>query len=126
MDADLSAAVLLCVNLSDAQLQGVDFSNSSLPVANLSRANLWEANLSNVQLQNANFSGANLIEAKLYSSLLLDGDLSGANLERCEGLTQDQIDYAIADSDNPPKLEGVVDAKTGDLLVWRGKAAKQA
>ena len=126
MDADLSAAVLLCVDLSDAQLQGVDFSNSSLPVANLSRANLWEANLSNVQLQNANFSGANLIEAKLYSSLLLDADLSGANLERCEGLTQDQIDYAIADSDNPPKLEGVVDAKTGDLLVWRGKAAKQA
>ena len=122
MDADLSAAVLLCVNLSDAQLQGVDFSNSSLPVANLSRANLWEANLSNVQLQNANFSGANLIEAKLYSSLLLDADLSGANLERCEGLTQDQIDYAIADSDNPPKLEGVVDAKTGRPLVWRGKS----
>ena len=121
IDADLSDALLLCVDLSDAQLQGVDFSNSWLPMANLSRANFWETNLSYVQLQSANFSGANLIEAKLYSSLLLDADLSGANLERCEGLTQDQIDYAIADSDNPPKLEGVVGAKTGDPLVWRGK-----
>ena len=115
MDADLSAAVLLCVDLSDAKLQGVDFSNSWLPVANLSRAHLWEANISNVQLQSANFSGAHLIEAKL----------SGAAMNNCEGLTQEQIDLGIADPDNPPDLAGTVDAKTGQPLVWRGKAAKQ-
>ena len=47
-------------------------------------------------------------------------NLAGADMSGCKGLTQDQIDRATADSDNPPNLEGVVDAKTGKLLVWSG------
>ena len=54
---------------------------------------------------------------------MVDTDLSGADLTSCKGLTQEQIDRAASDSGNPPKLEGVVDAKTGKPLVWRGAGA---
>ena len=55
------------------------------------------------------------IEKKGYCPL----NFSGTDMQRCEGLTQEQIDEATADSDNPPNLEGVVDAHTGEPLVWR-------
>ena len=41
---------------------------------------------------------------------------------RCRGLTQEQINRAKADPDNPPNLEGVIDAGAGEPLVWAGKA----
>ena len=64
------------------------------------------------------------IEKKKQCGLDLSGaHLSGANLEHVhEGPTQEQIDQAIADPDTPPNLEGVVDAKTGKPLVWRGQS----
>ena len=46
-------------------------------------------------------------------------NLTGADLRNCKGLTQERLDQAIADSNNPPKLEGVIDANTGEPLVWK-------
>ena len=37
------------------------------------------------------------------------------------GLTQAQLDVARSAPENPPELEGVLDAKTGEQLVWRGR-----
>ena len=80
-------------------------------------------NLAHAHLTGANLTGANLTEASLDGAHLTGANLTGANLKKCKGLTQEQIDQARAKPDNPPKLEGVVDAETGKPLVWRGEAA---
>ena len=66
----------------------------------------------------------------MAGATLSDTDLSGTHFYHphggkatnpVTGLTQDQLDEACADPDNPPKLDGVLDAETGKPLVWRGK-----
>ena len=62
---------------------------------------------------------------------LEDADLTGTSFSRdrgiggrqnpAKGLTQAQLDEARSDPDNPPDLEGVLDAETGEQLVWQGK-----
>ena len=63
-------------------------------------------------------------------AILRDTDLSGTYFcdphggtatDPVTGLTQAQLDEACADPDNPPKLDGVIDAVTGEPLVWRGQ-----
>ena len=61
-----------------------------------------------------------LVFADLKGAFLNGANLSGADLRGCEGFAQEQIDDATADSDNPTKLEGVVDINTGNPLVWHG------
>ena len=117
-------------NLSQAYLVGatlidIDLFGASLDGANLTGACLWEANLSRAFLMNANLTGVNLATINLTGAILIDANLTGANMRGCEGLIQRQIDEARAEPDNPPDLEGVVDAETGKPLVWRDKAAKQ-
>ena len=83
--------------------------------ANLARANLIEADLHRANLRRVMALGVRLNQANLTQA-----NLTGTNLKNCIGLTQEQIDEAVADSDNPPTLEGVIDANTGEPLVWRG------
>ena len=132
---DLSGADLSGVILMDANLHRTDFSNS-----NLERSFLSDSDLSNARLTNSNLYGAFLDGANLSGANLTDADLSGAdfrntNLSGTEfssdnwgrltkGLTQSQLDDARADPDNPPHLEGVVDAETGMLLVWKWDSMK--
>ena len=104
------------LDLAHADLAGMisrraDLSGASLTGANLSGAWLIDANLSCAYLMHANLSGAGLIGT----------NLSGTYLHGMKNLTQLQLDEARADSKNPPKLEGTVDAVTGMPLVWRGK-----
>ena len=100
------------------------------------RKNLSGANLNDADLFGANLYGANLKEAKLNRVNMVGAKLEGANLDGanltgafdmrgCRGLTQEQIDQAVALPDNPPNLEGVVDANTGKLLVWRGASPSE-
>ena len=100
IDADLTSAVLFGAKLKGAYLRGTNFEN-----AKLFRANLGGVRLSRVNLENAD---------------LLNANLTRTVMRRCEGLTQEQIDRAVAHEDNPPKLMGEVDANTGEPLVWRG------
>ena len=109
--AELSGSWLTKANLSGATLPDADLSGARLRRANLSEVKLWGANLSKAILRDANLSGADL-----YG---IDARSPTYNKPVC-GLTQAQLDLAVADPHNPPKLEGVRDAETGEQLVWRG------
>ncbi len=102
---DLSGADLSGMHLGPSDLFGANLSG-----ANLSHAHLRQANLANACLRNADVSGT-------YFSL-------GETLRcRVRGLAQDQLDEACADSQDPPRLEGVVD-QHGTPLRWRGKPCR--
>ena len=109
--ARLSRAWLTKANLSGAVLPDADLSGARLRRANLSEVKLWGANLSKAILRDANVSGADLYGFDARSSTYN---------KPVYGLTQAQLDEAVADPDNPPKLEGVLDAETGEQLIWRG------
>ena len=114
-DVDASGA-----NLLGANLQGADLSGADLSGADLQEANLQDADVSGTHLRYANLSGAILQDADVSGAQLWHADVSGANLGVYNGLTQEEIDWAVADSDKPPDLTGAVDANTGEPLVWRG------
>lgn len=116
---DLSGADLPDVNFFEAALAG------NADRANLERTVLIGTDLSGAVLNLSNLKGANFERANLERAKLIGTELDGANLKGCKGLTQKQIDYARADSGEPPELKGVVDPHTGVLLVWRVLAAKQ-
>ena len=128
--ANLAGAYLADVGLPNADLAGVNLSGADLIVANLAGANLAGANLTGANLTGANLNFANLLDADLAGANLAGANLNRANLSganltvadlrNCEGFTQKQIDQAQAVSGNPPNLANVVDAKTGNPLVWRG------
>ena len=116
---NFSGADLKWVNLFEAGLGQFNPSVGKLPPANMENARLVGTNLSDAVLTGVNMKRAYLYRANFEHAALLYTNLSGADMQRCEGLTQEQIDEATADSDNPPNLEGVVDAHTGEPLVWR-------
>ena len=102
---DILSAMDVIVSRHPAQ---IEFEEKGGFVPNLSRAILFRTNLSGAVLTGENLSGADQSHAEepgLYEVL---------------DLTQAQLDEAVADPDNPPKLEGVLNAETGEQLVWRG------
>ena len=80
---------------------------------------LGRAILTGADLSGARLLGTHLSLANLSGTILSYSDFVGSNLP--EDLTQEQLDYAVADPDNPPILTDVKDRKTGRPLVWRGK-----
>ena len=132
MGADFAGARLDSARMFSAKLQRANFSEAGLyradlAYADLSGARLWRADLSEAGLQGADLSGARLQRANLSETYLGKANLSGAELSndefpefRARGLTQTQLDEAVAYPDNPPKLDGVLDAETGKQLKWRG------
>lgn len=115
--ANLSKARLNRVNFESSNLSEADLSNSSLVGANLQCAELKNANLANTTLANADLSGATFREANLSGTRFSLNDTPPAH-----GLTQEQLDAAFADIDNPPNLNGVIDEITRQPLVWRGRS----
>lgn len=129
--AELSNLQVLSARLSGAWLTKADLSGSVLPNADLSSARLRDANLTGATFRHADLSDARFWGADLSNAILRDANLSGADFcgvdaksvayqEPARGLTQGQLDDAWADPDNPPKLDGVLDADTGQQLIWRG------
>jgi len=100
---DLTEANLCGINLAGVNLSGAEFMRADLTTANLSGANLrgasfWKANLNAVNLSNAVanstlFSGANLFAAMLEGAdlrgailegaILNEARIGGANFENC-------------------------------------------
>ena len=130
-DAQLMGLQLRNANLSKAWLTKANLSRAVLPHADLSRARLRLADLSGAELRhsdlsNAVFWGADLSRTVLWNANLSGSDFSGVGARSssygtpAHGLTQAQLDQTWADVDNPPKLNGVLDAETGEPLVWRG------
>ena len=153
-NANLQGGVLEELNLSGAFLHRANLSRASLRDSDLSRAFLGDSDLSGARLpstilssasfetadlSNAKFPFAKLDNARFFSANLTGADLKYADLTRAffnvrgragtpspaKGLTQAQLDEARSDPDNPPFLEGVLDAKTGKQLVWRGKPLEE-
>ena len=122
---DFSGADLRRVNFLDAGFYHWDPRSGKFATANMENAHLADANLSSASMTAANFKGAYLHGANFKGAILVHTVLSGANLKGCKGLTQEQINMAKVSPDNPPELEGVLDAETGKPIVWRGKPAKQ-
>ncbi len=126
-DAKLSGASLRDADFSHAELPGADMSGAHMHHARLYDADFTKANLSGVKFPDAMFNRAKLGGANLEGACLKDAGLSCADLSGCGqnpaiGLTQSQLDKACANENQPPKLDGVVDAETGEPLVWRGKS----
>ena len=100
----------------------LDFSGANLNDATLVYAKLYGANLTDVRLHRADLSFANLRGAILSNSELHDAILHITDFKNCKGLTQGQLDTARGEEDKSPVLTGVLDAKTGKVLTWRGKS----
>ena len=100
------------VKLQKASLNRLDLSDSNLMFADLSDGSLRNADLSNSRLQGANLKDALLDEANLSGAqfCLGEGDYPAT------GLTQKQLDSACSYTNNPPHLDGVLDADTGEQL----------
>lgn len=92
--AHLKQAMLILVNLIEANLKRTDLSEANLEKAwlksanlgkaNLEDTNLWRADLSRARLDETNLHWVNLVEANLYRASLLEADLTGANLWRTQ------------------------------------------
>ena len=98
------------------------------------------ADLRNGRFLTCNLSGTNLVKAIISGTKFGACDLSGIDLTDAlisattrfawtKGLTQDQLDQAHADPENPPKpghlFENSSDAETKFPLVWHGKPLEQ-
>ena len=122
---DLRDAKLRFVELVNADLNNVNLPHGDLTNAVLVGAKLKGASLEGADFENVNLVGANLKDVRLPDVNLEGAMLTSANLTRtfmamCKGLTQEQLDGAVAELGNPPELGNLVDAKTGNKLVWSG------
>ena len=135
----LRDVVLHRARLDAAVFSACDESRYSSP-RQLNGANLFDANLDHAYLFGAQLVGANLTFASLSYAHLAGADLSGANLSGANiagasfservpnprrrypavGLTQSQLNQSHCSPKQPPCLEYVVDAETGEPLVWHG------
>ncbi len=123
-DANLSGAVLQSAILFDALLAKANLSGANLRDANLSQATLISANLSQAILVDTNLSNAILWNANLFAANIRGADLSNAQLSANSAqrsatiLTQEQLNTAHGNP--PPRLVNILDAETGEPLVWHG------
>ena len=88
-----------------------------LKEADLKNVYLEDANLEKVNLYRANLEGASLLGSTLGGSNLTEADLSSADLRKCQTLTQEQVDRAVAQQDH------VGHQKLGRRLVADGRVA---
>ncbi len=130
---DLSDRFFEGWDLREMNLERVLFHDAFFRRANLGDANLSYADLSRCFFGGASFRGANIRQSVLSEtrfsawSVNREGEYSGRREESqgVVGLTQSQLDEALDDQDNPPKLKDVRDADAGDLLSWHGIPPEQ-
>jgi uncharacterized protein YjbI with pentapeptide repeats len=100
------------ISFYHAHLTDVNFINIDLTDANFSKAHLTRVNLSNINLTRANLTAARLRLVNLNGAILTDADLaladlaevdltaaadlSGANLYGVKGLSNEQLEQALA------------------------------
>ena len=132
-NVDLSGKSIQRAHLDQVRINTSDLSDTHFLGSDLSRARILKSKLSGAEILRTDMSGAILHDTDLSGATLHDTDLSGtyfydphggAATSPVTGLTQAQLDEACADPDNPPKLGGVLDAETGNLLVWRSGPCK--
>ena len=125
-NVNLTGANLGRANLSEGILQDATVAKAWLERANLAGANFQGADLSQAWLMRADLFGADFLDANLTGANMSEANLSGVQfsnggLQAAKGLTREQLEQAQADTNNPPKLVAVLDAETGEQLIWRGR-----
>ena len=126
----LPGADLILMNLSGVELNNADLSGAALNGCSLVESSMWNVDLSNSELEDAILCDSDLFLADLDGADFTEADLAGANVtgasfsaegqNPARGLTQLQIGTAMAERGSEPDLAGVLDAETGDPLVWNG------
>lgn len=101
----LWAAVLVDLDMTNANLFQADLSRADLTMANLNGANLREATLTNANFTSANLNSAKLIEADLSGTILRDANLHGADLT---GATLYETVFADVDLSHVIGLEACI------------------
>ena len=120
MVLDFSGVRLSDVDFTGAVLHGTDLSSSYMPNVILIDAELLDVDLRGADMSFSLLFGADFTNAKFenasldYAEFLSDGDFA-------TGLTQAQIDDALATAGAEPNLEGLFDSETGQPLVWNDK-----
>ena len=105
-------------------LGGVTFKHAAFSERNLARLDFLNSQFKETNLSGADLSGANLRGVFFQDVLLHGANLDGANIggarfsSGVKGLTQKQLDKAVADDDQAPLLDGTLDHETGQPLVW--------
>ena len=121
--ADTSFSRLCNARFSGSRLVGAKLKFASLSGADLRDTELSHAELEGADLVNAKLGGANLRNANLNGAVLSGADFTNKRIfcrsGAATGLTQQQLDQATADPDDPPNLEGVRDVGTGMPVTWR-------
>ncbi len=123
-EANLTGALLGHANLRGADLFESDLSPcdqlaTDLTRADLTNASLTGSNCSRVQMRGTILHGTGFAGTKLWATMLNSAELTDNGQHSPVGLTQEQLDQTIVVARNYPDLEGVVDAQTGETLVWR-------
>lgn len=120
--------VLAPINLSGADLRGVDFTKAFWPAvilssarlegshfneAILSNANLSSANLEHVDFRGAVLDGANFYNANLKNTILHGASIENAELSKALNLTKEQISSARGRAASlPPNVQDEINQTT--------------
>ena len=104
------------LDLHGADLRGVDLSEM-----NLARAPWTIKSIDSLYRLRTGGMYTDMQGTKLEDAFFLSTNLSCVDFTGATGLTQSNLDMAKADTDNPPKLDDVLDANTGEPLVWPGE-----
>ena len=127
--ADLSRAQLRVATMPRCLCDKTNFTGADLGGAELRETTFLQADLRGASLAAADLAGANFLLSNLRNARFDETNLSGAEFAEAApgeaGLTQEQLDQACADPDNPPELHKMFDAKTGERLEWRGKECEK-
>ncbi len=119
---DVSGAELYGINLENAVLIRADLSKANLNAANLTNAGLFfaklhYANLYRANLRDANLPKADLTSASLYKADLRDADLSGANLD--DASLYDTIIGCIVYCTNFKGAKGITPEQIKEAKYWQ-------
>ncbi len=108
---NLSEANLTGVNLTEADLTGADLYGVNLTGADLSGADLYGVNLTGADLSRADLSGADLYGVNLTGADLSGADLTGADLSRADLSRADltgAIGFRFENAPDPAELRKLV------------------
>ncbi|MXX47003.1 MAG: pentapeptide repeat-containing protein [Chloroflexi bacterium] len=136
LSADLRHAFLLFgrvnrvmfvgANLSNCNAWHTDFTGAIFLSAIVRDGSFLECDLTEVEFNGADLTGCSMAGSKLDRAVLRSANLSGVKFSEdgkdpVTGLTQRQLDRAIASPYDLPFLEGVMESETCEPLVWRGR-----
>ena len=118
--ANVSDTKLNDANLGYIDAQRTDFSGAFMMLSNLSGSNLRASNFSHATLSMADLSQATLEDVNLSGAHFGQGVRFGMGSQFFHArLTQNQLNQAVADADDPPTFaDGTMDIETGLPLVW--------